>query len=187
MCISDYIQAAFFYLGRFLKKVADDHCSSITKGSIYHIKHVHTTFYNGSGQTWNCFMEVSFMFDICSYYVFTLYSTILAMHTWIQTFTFSPVCHFQFVLQLAVDGIKRALVDVRFTCGVTQRVDHRRASRLTTADWALVWIILAYLPLLAFKMSVCTCLFCVGYKLHSDTKNEINFMCRSSQHSKTWT
>ncbi len=35
MCISDYIQTTFCYLGRFLKKLADDQCTSITKGSIY--------------------------------------------------------------------------------------------------------------------------------------------------------
>ncbi len=45
MCISDYTQATFICLERFLNKLADDQCSSITKGSIYHIKHVHTTFY----------------------------------------------------------------------------------------------------------------------------------------------
>ncbi len=28
-------------------------CSSLTKGSIYHIKHVYTTFNHGSGLTWN--------------------------------------------------------------------------------------------------------------------------------------
>ena len=38
MCISDYMQTTVFNLGRFLKKLADDRCSSITKGSIYHIK-----------------------------------------------------------------------------------------------------------------------------------------------------
>ena len=43
-----------FYLERFLKKLADDQCSSITKGSIYHIKHnVHTTFSYSSGLTRN--------------------------------------------------------------------------------------------------------------------------------------
>ena len=40
MCISDYMQTTFFYLGRFIKKLADDQCSSITKVSIYHIKHM---------------------------------------------------------------------------------------------------------------------------------------------------
>ena len=44
MCISDYMQTTFFYLGRFLKKLADDQCSSITKGSIYYIKHMQKGF-----------------------------------------------------------------------------------------------------------------------------------------------
>ena len=33
-------QNYFLYFGRFLKKVTDDQYSSITKGSIYHIKHI---------------------------------------------------------------------------------------------------------------------------------------------------
>ena len=37
----------------FLKKLADNHISSITKGSICYIKHVHTTFYHCSGLTRN--------------------------------------------------------------------------------------------------------------------------------------
>ncbi len=61
--ISDYMQTTFFYLGRFLKKLADDQSASITKGSIYHIKLVHTTFY--MGVDWlviGRLMEVSIMF-----------------------------------------------------------------------------------------------------------------------------
>ena len=43
MCISEYNETVF-YLGTFLKKLADDQCpginfSSITKGSICHIKY----------------------------------------------------------------------------------------------------------------------------------------------------
>ncbi len=30
MCFADYMQTTFFYLGRFLKEIADDQCSSIT-------------------------------------------------------------------------------------------------------------------------------------------------------------
>ena len=45
--------------------------SSITKGSIYHMKHVHTTFYHSSGLTRNCLMEVSIMFYVCRYCIFT--------------------------------------------------------------------------------------------------------------------
>ncbi len=41
MCSSDNIQTSFFYLRRFLKKkIADDQYSSITRGSIYRIKHM---------------------------------------------------------------------------------------------------------------------------------------------------
>ncbi len=36
-----FMETTFFYRGRFPKKVADDQCSSITKGSIYHIKHTY--------------------------------------------------------------------------------------------------------------------------------------------------
>ena len=39
MYILNYIQTTFF-LGRFLKKLADDHFCSITKDSIYHIKYM---------------------------------------------------------------------------------------------------------------------------------------------------
>ncbi len=64
MCISNYIQSTSFYLGKFLKKLADDQCSSIPKGSIYNIKYnVHTTFYHKSGLTWN------WMFNGSIYYV----------------------------------------------------------------------------------------------------------------------
>ena len=40
MCIADCMQITFFYLGRFLKKLSGDQCSSTTEGSIYHIKHL---------------------------------------------------------------------------------------------------------------------------------------------------
>ena len=54
ICMADYIRTTFFYLGKFLKELADNQCSSITKGSIYHIKHMSiTTFYHGSGLTWH--------------------------------------------------------------------------------------------------------------------------------------
>ncbi len=73
ICISDFMQATFFYLGRFLKKLADDQCSSITKGSVYHIKHIYiqpfTTVVDWP-EIW-CLMEVSTMFYICRYCVFT--------------------------------------------------------------------------------------------------------------------
>ncbi len=73
MCISDYTQTTFFYLERFLKKLADDQFSSITKGIIYHIKHyVHATCYHGNGLTWNLTFNgsrVSTMLNIHTYCV----------------------------------------------------------------------------------------------------------------------
>ncbi len=45
ICILDHMQSTFFCLGKFLKWLADDQSSSITKDSIYFVKHyVHTTF-----------------------------------------------------------------------------------------------------------------------------------------------
>ncbi len=82
MCILDHMQTAFFYLGRFLKQIADDQCSSITKSNIYHMKHnVHTNFYHGSGLTWY------WMFNRIIYYLsylhilrFTLYGRYVESH-----------------------------------------------------------------------------------------------------------
>ena len=68
----------FFYLERFLKKSADNQFSSITKGSIYHIKHIYiqpfTTVVDWP-EIW-CLMEVSTMFYICRYCVFTWWGSI---------------------------------------------------------------------------------------------------------------
>ena len=35
------MQTTFFYFERFLKKLTNDQCSSVNKGSIYCIKHVY--------------------------------------------------------------------------------------------------------------------------------------------------
>ena len=37
MCILDWLQTTFFYLGRLLNKLEDNQCSAIIKDSIYHI------------------------------------------------------------------------------------------------------------------------------------------------------
>ncbi len=71
MCISDHIQTTFFYLERFVKKLADDRWSSITKGSIYHLKHKSIQPFNMGVD--GCFMEVSIMFNIFTYCILTLY------------------------------------------------------------------------------------------------------------------
>ncbi len=74
ICISDFMLSNFFYLGRFLKKLAHHQCSSMTKGSVCHINHnyVHTTFYHSSGLTRN------WMFNRSIYYV--LYLQILRFY-----------------------------------------------------------------------------------------------------------
>ncbi len=66
----NFIQTIFFYLENVLKKLAGDQCSSITKGSIYHIKH--TTFYHNSGLTRN----MTFNGSIC----YVLYLQILRFY-----------------------------------------------------------------------------------------------------------
>ncbi len=67
------MQTTFFYLGIFLKKLADDQCSSITKDSIYHINHMYilsfTTVVDWPEIWW--LMDVSAMFYFCRYCVFT--------------------------------------------------------------------------------------------------------------------
>ena len=76
ICISDFIQTIFFYLGRFLKKLADDQCSSITKSSIYHCKHIiHTTFYHSNELTRNL------MFNGNIYYVLYFVDTAFLLGT----------------------------------------------------------------------------------------------------------
>ncbi len=41
ICISNFIQTTLFYLGRFVKKLADNQFYSITKGIIYRTKHIY--------------------------------------------------------------------------------------------------------------------------------------------------
>ncbi len=77
ICISDYMQTTFIYLGWFLKKLADDQCSSITKGSIYHMKPMYIQSFSME-MDWSeilCLMEVYTMFYVCIYCVFTWYSS----------------------------------------------------------------------------------------------------------------
>ncbi len=104
ICISDFMQTTFFYLGRFLKKLADDQYSSITKGSIKHIKHMYihhfTTVVN-----WpeiGCWMEVSTMFYICRYCDFTLWGRVYGMSLWRYIFRgdwyYSSSCKYNIVI-----------------------------------------------------------------------------------------
>ena len=41
MCILDHMQSTFLCCGKFMKNLADDQCSSVTKGNIYYIKHMY--------------------------------------------------------------------------------------------------------------------------------------------------
>ncbi len=62
---------------RSLKKLADDQCSSVTKGNIWHIKHyVHTTSRERNNFEIGRLIKISIMFNICTYCVFTLYGRI---------------------------------------------------------------------------------------------------------------
>ena len=68
------MQTIFFYLERFLKKLADNQSSSITKGSINHINHMYIHPFT-TVVVWpeiGCLMEVSIMFYACRYCVFYL-------------------------------------------------------------------------------------------------------------------
>ena len=70
---SNFMHNTSFYLERFQEKLADDQCSSITEGSIYHVSHVYIQPFT-TVVDWPeivCLMEVSIMFNICRYCVFT--------------------------------------------------------------------------------------------------------------------
>ena len=63
MCILDCTQSTSFCRGKFLKKLADDQFSSITKGSIFY-NNVHTNFSHGSGSTRNLTFNGSIYYDL---------------------------------------------------------------------------------------------------------------------------
>ena len=76
----------FFFLERDVKQV-DNQYSSITKGSIFHIKHTLIKLLN-MGVDWpeiGPLMKGSIMFDICRYYLYTSYSRI-DEKVWIQVY-----------------------------------------------------------------------------------------------------
>ncbi len=65
------MQNTFFCIGKFLKWLAGDESSSITKGSIYYIKHMYIQPFS-MGVDWREIwhqMDVSTMFYICRYCV----------------------------------------------------------------------------------------------------------------------
>ena len=73
ICISDFMQTTLLYNGNFVKKLTDDQSSSITKESIYHIKHMYIKPFTTAVDWWEIWrlMEVSTMFYTCRYCVFT--------------------------------------------------------------------------------------------------------------------
>ncbi len=67
-----------------MKKLADDQRSSITKGSIYHIKHMYIQPFT-TVVDWpeiRCLREVSTMFDICRYCVLLGTAELWAWEEW---------------------------------------------------------------------------------------------------------
>ncbi len=62
ICISDFKQTTFFYLERYLKKLADDQFSSMPKSSIYHTKHIYIQpFYPSSGLIRNLTFNLKYL------------------------------------------------------------------------------------------------------------------------------
>ncbi len=57
ICIANYIQTTFFYLGKFLKKLSEEQCSKIRKDSIYHIKHMFMQHFT-IGVNWSLLLNI---------------------------------------------------------------------------------------------------------------------------------
>ncbi len=68
-----YVQTTFFYHGRFQKKLADNQCSPITEGGIYYMSIQPFTMIVNWPEI-GSLMDISMMFDVCTYCVFTLYN-----------------------------------------------------------------------------------------------------------------
>ncbi len=88
------MQSTFFNLGRFLKKLVDDWCCSITKGSIYYIKHMFMQPFCMKVvwvEIW-CLIEVSIMFYICTYCFFTLWGRVSSRWVCFQYYIMSNKC-----------------------------------------------------------------------------------------------
>ncbi len=80
MCISDDIQTNSFYHGKFLKKGADNQCSSITKDSIYHINHMSILpFYHGSELIWTWTLNGSIWCILYLHILLNLYDRAAAL------------------------------------------------------------------------------------------------------------
>ena len=98
MCILDHTQSTFFCLWKFLKKLADDHYSSITKESIYYSKYMYIQPFTMEvyQQKILHLMEVSVLLNIYTYCVFTLWGRIwnLKQHALFSVMIFSEITTF---------------------------------------------------------------------------------------------
>ncbi len=114
MCISDYTQTTFFYLGRFLKKWADDHCSSILK-AVSTISSIMSMQLFTIGVDWpeiRRLMEVShyvwYLHILCIYFVGQTYWYLL----WIKMTNFT---HTHKILQVAYSLLCTLYIILEFT------------------------------------------------------------------------
>ncbi len=73
MWILNHTQSTSFSLGKFMKKLADEHISSIIKGSIYYIKDMYIQpFKHVSGLTRNLIFDGSILYFIFAHTAFLL-------------------------------------------------------------------------------------------------------------------
>ncbi len=87
---------SFFCLGKFLQWLADDQFSSITKGSIYYVKHMYTQPFSMEvdwQEIWHQ-MDVSTtcMCYICRYCIFTLWGRCAIVHFTLSIHVHYTVC-----------------------------------------------------------------------------------------------
>ncbi len=74
ICILDYTQNTFFCLGKFLMWLADDQSSSITKGSIYYIKHMYIQPFSMEVDWWEICIKWKYL--QCFIFVDTVFFTL---------------------------------------------------------------------------------------------------------------
>ena len=123
-CILDHMQSTFLCLGRFLKELANDQCSSITKGSylLYKIYTVslHRTLYSMEMDWPENWQRNSSMVYIWTYCVFTLCGNMFISGMFINYSTFPTILyHVQGTIDLwnANFKVKRVLfIIIQFGC-----------------------------------------------------------------------
>ncbi len=103
-----------FTLEELLKKLVDDQCSSITKCSIYHINHMYLQHFT-TVVDWpeiGCSMEVSTMFYICRYCVFTWDGRYVGLY---KKYTPLSTCYVTF----AVVMLPKAKIEIHWNLDLT--------------------------------------------------------------------